>query len=120
MTGPRGRDRGSMAIELVGALPVLVMITILCVEGFLAAATAGAAQKAARDAARAEVMGRSGSSAAYASLPGWVGDAQVAQGSAAKASCGGICYRVEVEVPLVVPGFSSGIVTVSRTAEMAD
>jgi hypothetical protein len=107
-----------MGIELVGMIPLLVMITILCVEGFLAAAAAGAAQKAARDGARADTMGRSGTSAAYASLPGWVKEARVQQGTAAKASCGGTCYRVEVDIPLVVPGFTTSLLTVSRTAEL--
>jgi hypothetical protein len=107
-----------MAVELVAMVPLLVMVTILCVEGFLAAAAAGAAQKAARDAARADTLGRDGSSAAYASLPSWVRDARVQQGGAAKPGCGGTCYRVEVEVPLVVPGFSTSMVTVARTAEL--
>jgi hypothetical protein len=107
-----------MAIELVGMVPLLVLVTILCVQGFLAAATAGAAQKAARDGARADVMGNSGPAAARDSLPGWVGESRVYQGSAAKASCGGVCYRIEVEVPLVVPGLSTSLVTISRTAEM--
>ena len=111
-------ERGSMAVELVAMVPLLVMVTILCVEGFLAAAAAGAAQKAARDGARADTMGASGTSAAYASLPSWVGDARVQQGTAAKPGCGGTCYRVEVEVPLVVPGFSTSMVTVARTAEL--
>ena len=88
-------------------------------RGFLAAAAAGAAQKAARDGARADVLGRDGAAAAQASLPDSVSAASVRTGGAAKASCGGVCYRVEVEVPLVVPGFSTGVVTLSRTAEMA-
>lgn len=115
--GRRG-ERGSMAIELVGMVPLLVLVTILCVQGFLAAATAGAAQKAARDGARADTLGRDGPAAARASLPGWVGDTRVYQGSAAKGSCGATCYRVEVEVPLVVPGLSTSLVTISRSAEM--
>jgi hypothetical protein len=114
---PRG-ERGSMAIELVAIVPVLVLVTILCIEGFLASAAAGAAQKAARDGARADGMGRDGVGAALDSLPDWVRNPKVSQGSAAKDGCAGICYRVEVEVPLVVPGFSTGVVTVVRSAEL--
>jgi hypothetical protein len=113
-----GRDDGSMAVELVAVVPLLVMVTILCIEGFLAASTAAAAQKAARDAARAESLGRDGYAAAAASLPSWVGDETITRGSAAKPGCAGVCYRVSAEVPLVVPGFSSGMVTVSRSAEL--
>lgn len=118
MTRRPAGDRGSMAIELVAIVPLLVLVTILCVEGFLAVAAAGAAEKAARDGARADTMGRDGVSAALASLPGWVRDPQVQQGSAAKPGCAGTCYRVKVEVPLVVPGFSSGVVSVARSAEL--
>jgi TadE-like protein len=114
----RGGERGSMAIELVGMLPLLIIVTILCIQVFLAAATAGAAQKAARDGARSDSLGRNGPAAARDSLPRWVGDSRIYQGSAAKRSCGATCYRVEVEVPLVVPGFSTSLVTISRTAEM--
>ncbi len=115
-----GDDTGSMSVELVAIVPLLVMVTILCIEGFLAAAAGGAAQKAARDAARAEVLGRSGVAAAHASLPSWARDAHVSRGTAAKGTCGGICYRVEVEVPLVVPGLTMSAVTVSRTAELPE
>jgi TadE-like protein len=117
MTGRRN-ERGSMAIEMVAMVPLLVLVTIVCVQGFLAVATAGAAQKAARDAARADLLGNSGAVAARASLPGWVGDVRVYSGSAAKASCAATCYRVDVDVPLGVPGFSISLFTISRTAEM--
>lgn len=111
-------QRGSMAIELVAVVPLLVMVAILCIEGFLAASAAGAAQKAARDGARAESVGRSGVGAVNASLPGWVSDSRVSTGAAASPGCVGICYRVEVEVPLVVPGFSTGLFRVARSAEL--
>jgi pilus assembly protein CpaE len=111
-------DRGSMAVELVAVVPLLVMVTILCVEGFLAASAAAAAQKAARDAARAESLGRDGYAAAAASLPSWIAEESITRGGAAKPGCSGVCYRVSAGVPLVVPGFSNAVVTVSRTAEL--
>lgn len=114
----RRADRGSMAVELVAVVPLLVLVTILCVEGFLAASAAGAAQKAARDGARAATLGQDGAAAALASLPGWVRSPRVTTGAAAEPGCAGTCFRVEVEVPLVVPGFSTGLVTVARSAEL--
>jgi hypothetical protein len=118
--GPGRRDRGSVAVELVAVIPILVVVTILCVQGFLAAATATSAAKAARDAARAAM--RDGTGAGYAAaqrtLPDWADLRSVSWGGAAVPGCGGTCARVEVAVPLVVAGFSTGSVTLSRSAEL--
>jgi hypothetical protein len=101
-------------------IPILVVVTILCVQGFLAAATASSAAKAARDAARAAM--RDGPGAGYAAaqrtLPDWADLRSVSWGGAAVPGCGGTCARVEVGVPLVVAGFSTGSVTLSRSAEL--
>jgi hypothetical protein len=114
------RDEGSTAVELVAVIPILVMVTILCVQGFLAAATASTAAKAARDAARAAMLGGPGAgyAAAQQTLPRWADLRSVSWGGAAVPGCGGTCARVEVAVPLVVSGFSSGSVTLSRSAEL--
>lgn len=118
--GPRRRDYGSVAVELVAVIPILVVVTILCVQGFLAAATASTAAKAARDAARAAM--RAGPGAGYAAaqqtLPRWAELRSISWGGAAVPGCAGTCARVEVAVPLVVTGFSTGFVTVSRSAEL--
>jgi hypothetical protein len=103
-------------------IPMLVLVTILCVQGFLAAATASTAAKAARDAARAAM--RDGMGAGYAAaqqtLPDWADLRSVTWGGAAVPGCSGTCARVEVAVPLVVAGFSSGSVTLSRSAELPE
>jgi hypothetical protein len=122
-THRKGRGgSGSVAIELVAMIPMLVLVTILCVQGFLAAATASTAAKAARDAARAAM--RDGMGAGYAAaqqtLPDWADLRSVTWGGAAVPGCSGTCARVEVAVPLVVAGFSSGSVTLSRSAELPE
>jgi TadE-like protein len=115
-------EGGSVAVELVGIIPILVLVTILCVQGFLAAATASTAAKAARDAARAAM--RDGPGAGYAAaqqtLPRWADLRSVQWGGAAVPGCSGTCARVEVAVPLVVNGFSSGNLTLSRSAELPE
>lgn len=118
MTGMRRRrrdERGTAAIELVGMVPILVLITILCVQAFLVAATFSSAQKAARDAARAATLGQDARSAADDALPGWA-----SLKSVERYGCEGYCYRVEVRVPLVVPGLVNDRVTLEREAELPD
>jgi Flp pilus assembly protein TadG len=111
----RRSERGSAAIELVGMVPILVLVTILCVEAFMLAASYAAAEKAARDGARAASLGRDGHRAAAASLPGWARASQISE-----FPCDGICYRVRVRVPLIVHGLTNDRVTVTRTASMPD
>ncbi len=112
----RRRDqRGSAAVEFIGIVPVLVLVTILCIEAFLLTASFSAAEKAARDAARAASLGEDGAAAARASLPGWA-DVQ----SISEYGCEGICYEVRILVPLIVPGLTNERVTVTREAEMPD
>lgn len=116
MTGPRRREeRGSAGVELVGMVPLLVLVTILCVEAFLAASSYSAAQKAARDAARAVAMGLDGRAAAEASLPRWT-----TLVAAERYGCDGVCYRVELSVPLLVPGLVDDLITIERRAELPD
>jgi hypothetical protein len=96
-------------------VPIMVMVVILCVEAFLLASAFSVAQKAARDAARAASMGMDGAAAAAASLPSWA-----RMQSVARYSCDGVCYRVELRVPLVVPGLTHDSFTLSRSAEMPE
>lgn len=111
-TGSATRDRGSMSVELVGFLPVLAMVTLLLVQGFLAAGAVSSAQQAARDGARAAALGRSVVSAVDAQLPDWVRLERLdAYG------CDGECVSVEVRVPIGVPGITTSDLTVTRTAE---
>ena len=60
----------------------------------------GAANQAARDAARAQSLGRSASAAARDALPGWVQLNNVSHGS-----CSDVCVQVEAGVPVGWPGF---------------
>ncbi|WP_217995604.1 TadE/TadG family type IV pilus assembly protein [Sanguibacter suarezii] len=135
MSAPRGRrtagrlwaravgdepERGSMAIELVGFVTVLVFATILLVQGFMVVTVISSAQQAARDGARAQMGGGSATEAVYAQLPDWVTVQDIRTGAGAVAGCAGRCVAVEVRVPLGLPGWSSKDVTVVRTAELPE
>jgi hypothetical protein len=71
MTGRR-RDRGQATIEMVGLLPMVLIIMVLVFQVMTMIYTAHAASQAARDGARAYSLGQSPESAARASLPGGV------------------------------------------------
>ena len=57
-------ERGVLDIELVLFIPLLVIITMFLIQGFLAVSTVTSTSAAARDAARAAMLGRSASGAA--------------------------------------------------------
>jgi hypothetical protein len=107
-------DRGSMAVELVGFVPLLALITLLLVQGFLAATAVTSAMQAARDGARAWSLGRDVQLAVDAQLPSWVRLQDVDQ-----YSCDGECLgvAVEVRIPIGIPGITVQDLTVTRHAE---
>ncbi|MBF5080227.1 hypothetical protein F1641_00245 [Quadrisphaera sp. INWT6] len=108
-------DAGSLAVELVAVVPVLLVVTLLCVQGFGAVSAVEATQRAARDAARAASLGEDPVAAARADLPLAGELRRVSTGG----GCGDVCVRVDVEVPLGVPGFVTLVrLPVSRTAAM--
>ena len=115
------RDRGSAAIELMGFAVMLTMTASLCVQGLYVSQIGAVAEKAARDGARVVSLGGSAREVADAvdrQLPGWAHLESLHGGADATPSCSGSCLRVEVRVPLVLPGITSSSLTVSRTAEL--
>jgi len=104
-------ERGVLDIELVLFIPLLVIITMFLIQGFLAVSTVTSTSAAARDAARAAMLGRSASAAAEKALPDWVTLESVTDG------CGSEhCVQVTARVPIGLPSFTSKDVTVTRTA----
>jgi hypothetical protein len=70
----RGRDRqrGSASIELVGLVPLVLVVLLAAAQVMTYALSAHAASQAARDGARAYSLDESPGAAARASLPGGV------------------------------------------------
>ena len=66
----RGGDRGSAAIEVLGAIPVVAIVLVVLVQGAAAVYTTQATNQAVRDGARALSLGRSAPDAVEDSLPG--------------------------------------------------
>ena len=54
----RHEERGVLDIELIGFVPILVLVTMFLVQGFLAVSTVTSVSAAARDGARAAMLGR--------------------------------------------------------------
>lgn len=107
-----GGDRGSVTIELVGLVTILVVVASLCVQGLYIAQVGSAAQQAARDGARAQALGRDAVQAARNGLPDWVTVEDI------RTSTGGGSSTVEVavRVPLGLPGITSRSFVVTRDA----
>ena len=107
----RHEERGVLDIELIGFVPILVLVTMFLVQGFFAVSTVTSVSAAARDGARAAMLGRSSEQAAQEALPSWVRLESVSDG------CGsGHCVQVTARVPIGIPSITSERVTVTRTA----
>jgi hypothetical protein len=68
----RRPERGSASVELVGLLPLVLLVLLAAAQVMTYALSAHAASQAARDAARAYSLDQSPGAAARASLPGGV------------------------------------------------
>lgn len=113
---PRAGDSGSVAVELVASVPILVGLTLCMAQGLAAVSAVEATSRAARDAARAASSpSTSPDGAVRDALPDWVR----LRGVSVTPAGDGVRARVEVEVPYGVPGvLSAGQFTVTRTASM--
>jgi hypothetical protein len=98
MSAPE-RERGQASVELVAALPVLVVATLIALQLAVAGFALWSAASAARAGARAAYVGDDGHAAALDALPHPLRDGARITGSAA--------VRVQVPVPAVSPGFGS-------------
>ena len=105
----RHEERGVLDIELIGFVPILVLVTMFLVQGFLAVSTVTSVSAAARDGAA--MLGRSPEQAAHEALPDWVRLESVSDG------CGsGHCVQVTARVPIGIPAITTEHLTVTRTA----
>jgi TadE-like protein. len=108
----RNREQGSLSAELVIAIPIVVLITLFVVQGFLAASVISSTQAAARDGARAAMTHQmSVDNAVAEALPDWVVIDHVSR------NCTGEnCVAVTTRVPIGIPWITSSELTVTRSA----
>jgi hypothetical protein len=103
--------RGQAAVELVGILPLLAVVGLLCWQAVVAGQAVWLSGAAARAAARASALGQDARLAARRVLPGTLADGVAVQ------DAGGGDVRVRVEIPAVVGGI--GLASVSERARFA-
>lgn len=114
------RDRGAASVELVGVVGILLVVGSMCVQGLFVSQIGAATEKAARDGARAATLGHDVRAEVERQLPSWAPIESLTTGTAAVPSCAGRCVRVEVRVPIVLPGITSSSFTVTRDAELPE
>lgn len=97
MSPRRGRltERGSVAIEVVMLVPILVLVAMMALQLGVAGWTASQTQEAARQAARAQGRGLDAYAAAQRALPGSLNVDHIGGG--------GGTVTLRVEVPRVSP-----------------
>ena len=94
--GPVRGEEGSASLELVGALPFLLVAILVAAQLALAGASLWSAALAARAGARADLVGGSAARAARRALPSPLRDGARVAGSDV--------VSVEVPVPRILPG----------------
>lgn len=100
----RPAEAGQASVELVAALPALLLIGALAWQLALAGHAAWACANAARVAARADLVGRDARAAARTALPG-----HLRRGLRVDGVRDGRAVRVRVRVPLLLPGRSAPV-----------
>ncbi|MEV0745375.1 TadE/TadG family type IV pilus assembly protein [Streptomyces sp. NPDC050273] len=119
MTGQRGvirRDRGQVAIEYLGFVPLLLLVGLCAIQLGIAAYTANQAGTAARTAARTashELPNMPPELAGSSAISGWLADGVDWDHSYGDKT---VTYTARVEIPTVIPGLSWGDAT--RTSTM--
>ncbi len=105
--GGRRRDAGSVAVEFLGFLPILLAVGLAVVQLGIAAYTvqqAGTAARAAARTATADDPEASPESAGQAAISGWLADGariSVSGGTEAHATA-------TIEIPSIIPGVDFG------------
>ncbi|MFJ6724494.1 TadE/TadG family type IV pilus assembly protein [Streptomyces sp. NPDC091281] len=110
----RDRDRGQVALEYLGFLPILLLVALAAVQLGVIAYAAQQAGTAARAGARSASLDRGADGACQAAVSGWL-----AGGTSCASAGAGDAVRVTstVRIPSVIPGIAD-FGTASKSAVM--
>lgn len=95
ISNPWWRERGSVSIELIGALPIVLVTTLIAAQIGIAGYSLWSAAAASRAGARAVMTGKDPAGAAERSLPGVLRDGLEVSGHNP--------VRVGVRIPRLIP-----------------
>ncbi|WP_351226070.1 TadE/TadG family type IV pilus assembly protein [Streptomyces sp. NPDC002133] len=107
ITGIRRRDRGQVAVEYLGFIPLLLLVGLFAIQLGVAAYTANQAGTGARAAARMASFDNpdmTARQAAQGSMSEWLTDAEDEFDVIGSGGGDEVTYTVRVKVPSVVPG----------------
>lgn len=107
----RFRERGQASIEVIGVLPLMLLMALLMWQLHIVWSAATAVENAARTGSRVEGLGGDGKRAALRALP-------KSQRDGAEIEVRGEVVRIRSKVPTVVPGLSTGLFKVRGSAEL--
>ena len=111
MSPAHPRQRGQASVEVLGVLPLLILVGLCVWQLHLGMSAATNVENAARTGSRVAAQGGDARGAALRALPpGQRGGAQI--------TVAGELVRVRSNVPTVVPGLSTGWVKVSGDAQL--
>ncbi|MEU2432894.1 TadE/TadG family type IV pilus assembly protein [Streptomyces sp. NPDC007861] len=105
--GTRRRDRGQVALEYLGFIPLLLIVALLAIQLGVAAYTANQAGTGARAAARMASFDNpdmTPQQAAEGSVSDWLTDSQGEFDVIGSGGGNEVTYTVRVKIPSVVPG----------------
>ncbi|GGZ94394.1 TadE/TadG family type IV pilus assembly protein [Streptomyces echinoruber] len=110
----RGRDRGQVALEYLGFLPVLLIVALAAVQLGLVAYAAQQAGTAARAGARSASLDHDAGQGCRAAVSAWIADRTDCSPAYGADE---VTVTATVTIPSVVPGWN-GLGTARRTATM--
>jgi hypothetical protein len=114
---PGDHEAGQSTFELVGYVMIVLLVTVVCVQGVYVSQAAATAQQAARDGARAYTLGQSVETAVASQLPDWI-EAEGTPKTTYDPKTRSVKVEVKVNVPVMAGNRQVGTVTMTRSAVM--
>ncbi|WNM29888.1 TadE/TadG family type IV pilus assembly protein [Streptomyces sp. Li-HN-5-11] len=113
----RRGDRGQVAIEYLGFIPILLLVAMAAIQLGLVAYTAQQAGTAARAGARAASLQQSAQEACGQAVSSWLaGGTTCAAGPGADPHT--VTVTATIHIPSIIPAWGDAFGTVQKTATM--